>query len=250
MFFSTLSEWSLPDWLGFWFGSNHVITLGEIELTLRSGSYLAKIADLAMAWEVIVDRVYDFYAISDQDTILDIGGHIGSFSAKAALLAKNGQVIVCEPFPDTFSYLQKNVSPYSNVTTNQVAISDHSGTDKLYFSTSNPAENSLVRASGNQIEVRSVSLAEFMQQSNIEHVDLMKIDCEGAEYDILFSAEAPLARIRKIVMEIHEPEYFGLEGKYSIEEMKSLLEQHGFEVHFKRENKYQGYIYAQQLASK
>lgn len=250
MQYATLRSWRLPVWCGFWFGKDHEIELGGIRLRLRSGNYMAKIADLAMAWEVIVDKVYDYYPIAANDTVLDIGGHIGSFSAKAAGLASQGKVFVCEPFPDTYAYLKANVAGFANVYPNQLAISDRGGTDSLYYSEANPAENSLVRSSGNKVEVKLLSLAEFLQQNNIDQVDLMKIDCEGAEYDILFSATAELPKIRRIVMEIHEPEYFGLSGKYSIDAMTNLLQAHDFDVQFKRENKYQGYIYASRLAAR
>jgi FkbM family methyltransferase len=249
MQFFSLFYWGPLNWCKFWLGNNHNISLKGVSLTLRSTNYLAKVADLAMAWEVLVDRVYDYYPLSDSDIVLDIGGHIGSFSAKAALQVPHGRVFVCEPFPDTFVYLSKNVAGFSHVTPNQVAISDHNGTDTLYYSDSNPAENSLVRQAENAVDVRISTMADFFHDTGITHVDLMKIDCEGAEYDILFASESELSKIEKIVMEIHEPKYFGLSDRFSIQSMVDLLERNNFDVTFKRENKFQGYIYAHKTAA-
>jgi FkbM family methyltransferase len=240
----TFSTWKTGDWLSFWLGSKNTIELKGINLTLRAGNYLAKIADLAMAWEVIMDGVYDTYPIKPTDTIVDIGGHIGSFATKAGILASQGKVYACEPFPSTYEVLSKNTAPYPNIKAQQIAISNKNGTDTFYFSTANPAENSLVRKSANSTEVPLMTLGDFLTQNNINSVDLMKVDCEGAEYDILFGAKDQLHKIKKMVMEIHEPEFFGISDRYSITALTKFLEESGFKVTFKRENKFQGYIYA------
>jgi len=240
----TLSAWKLMDWFSFWMGSKNTIELKGISLTLRADNYLAKIADLAMAWEVIMDGVYDTYPITKTDTIVDIGGHIGSFATKAGILAPQGKVYVCEPFPSTYEVLAKNTAPHTNIKPHQIAISNRNGKDTFYFSSANPAENSLVRKSANSMEVPLITLGDFLAKNNITFVDLMKIDCEGAEYDILFGAKGHLHKIKKMVMEIHEPEFFGISDRYSIAALMKFLEEEGFKVDFKRENKFQGYIYA------
>lgn len=244
MMSATLFYWSPGDWLGFWLGNKSLISLKGITLQLRDGNYMAKIADLAMAWEVIIDNVYDTYPIAPTDTIVDIGGHIGSFSVKASKLAHSGKVFTCEPFPSTFNVLQKNTTSCPNVLLNQIAISNRNGKDTFYFSAQNPAENSLVRKTDNVIEVPLMTLGDFFQQQGITSVDLMKVDCEGAEYDIIFSAVDQLHKIRKLVMEVHEPGFFGIADKYSIDGLMKVLQDSGFHATFKRENKFQGYIYA------
>ena len=48
-----------------------------------------------------------------------------------------------------------------------------------------------------------VTLEELMDRCGIEAVDLLKLDCEGAEWDILPAAEGVLPRVRQICMEFH-----------------------------------------------
>ncbi len=240
----TLGFWSLRDWFKFWLGGSTKIELKGNPLCLRGGSYLAKIADLAMAWEVMVDNVYDAFPIQPADTIVDIGGHIGSFTVKAASQAVDGKVYAFEPFPSTYAVLQKNTENLKNVQAHQKAVSGISGTQQLFFSSSNPAENSLLRKTDNSIEVPLITLQEAFDINHIEKVDLMKIDCEGAEYDILFNAGDSLARVQKMVMEVHEPKYFDIPDKYTIDGLVILLENAGFQVSFVRENRFQGYIFA------
>ena len=74
----TLGFWSLRDWLKFWLGGATKIELKGNSLNLRADNYLAKIADLAMAWEVMVDNVYDAFPIQPEDTVVDIGGQFAT----------------------------------------------------------------------------------------------------------------------------------------------------------------------------
>ena len=240
----TLVFWSLKDWFTFWLGGATTITLKGNSLNLRADNYMAKIADLAMAWEVMVDNVYDAFAIKPEDTIVDIGGHIGSFTVKAASLASNGKVYTFEPFPSTYAVLAKNTENLKNVEIQQTAVSGASGAQELFFSSSNPAENSLLRKTDNSIEVPLVTLTDAFDKNHIKNVDLLKVDCEGAEYDILFNAGDSLSIVQKMVMEIHEPKYFGIPDKYTIDGLVQLLEEQGFTVSFVRENRFQGYIFA------
>jgi len=53
--------------------------------------------------------------------------------------------------------------------------------------------------------VQAHSLEDFFLDQDIDRVDLMKMDCEGAEYEILFGvSERTLARIDRLIMEYHD----------------------------------------------
>jgi len=50
-----------------------------------------------------------------------------------------------------------------------------------------------------------ISLAELLREKVLDQIDLMKLDCEGAEYDILIGQESELyKRIDRIIMEYHD----------------------------------------------
>jgi hypothetical protein len=53
--------------------------------------------------------------------------------------------------------------------------------------------------------VRSVRLAQFLKQTNVDSCDLMKVDVEGAEYDIFMNSEDVLrsGAIKNIAVEFH-----------------------------------------------
>ena len=48
-----------------------------------------------------------------------------------------------------------------------------------------------------------VTLERLMEDYSIDTLDLLKLDCEGAEWDILPAAERVLPRVRQICMEFH-----------------------------------------------
>ena len=246
MLFWTFIYWPVKKWIGFWFGSITNISLNGYPINVRPGRGVAKIADLAMAWEVFIDNVYDAFEIGEHDVVFDIGGHIGSFTTKAARKCIHGQVFSFEPTPETFSILNQNVKDLKNVKAFRIAISDHSGTEQIYLSDNNPAENSLFRKTDKQIDVELMTLHDFFSKYEVNRVNLMKLDCEGAEYQIITSSINELKnKVEKIVMEVHEPKYFNIPVHHTIQSLIEIMQTNGFKVNFRRDNQYQGYIYAE-----
>jgi hypothetical protein len=75
--------------------------------------------------------------------------------------------------------------------------------------------------------VQATTLTDIMDANNIEQIDYLKIDVEGAEYDILLNCPAgTLSKVRRIVMEYHEFD----SDERSHRDLVSLLKAHGFQV--------------------
>jgi FkbM family methyltransferase len=56
-----------------------------------------------------------------------------------------------------------------------------------------------------RISVPCISLTDIIQQNNFAGVDLLKIDCEGSEYDIIYNTDRTLVqRIKMMVAEVHD----------------------------------------------
>jgi FkbM family methyltransferase len=245
MLFGSYQQWPLSKWVGFWFGSVQKITLNGYRICVRSRRISTKIADLAMAWEVFNDNVYDYYAIREDDVVVDVGGHIGSFTIKAAINCAKGKVFTFEPTPETFETLKENVKDLKNVHVFNAAVSDFTGTQQLYLADDNPAENSLFRKTDKHIDVELITMHDFFLIHQISRVNLLKIDCEGAEYNIVTNSIEELKnKVEKIVMEVHEPKYFGIPSRHSIQSLIHILESANFRVKYQPENRFQGYIYA------
>ncbi len=85
--------------------------------------------------------------------------------------------------------------------------------------------STLFHAEGAQTEkVRVTTLALFMGEQGIQRIDLLKLDCEGAEWDILPSSIEILPKIGQICMEFH------LGRGWTVERLAGSLRDGGFEV--------------------
>ncbi|MDX1439866.1 MAG: FkbM family methyltransferase [Rubricoccaceae bacterium] len=164
------------------------------------------------AWEPHMVVVADRFLRPDQ-VVIDAGAHIGYFTILAAAkVGPNGRVLAIEPSPLNLSRLKRNLelSEIGGCTTIcPVAVGERQGTVTLYSDgNSGGTEFSLysVRHGGQSagnVEVRS--LDELCIEHNVDTVDFIKIDVEGAELATLVGAQQVMARSPrlKIVVELH-----------------------------------------------
>lgn len=219
-------------------GEHYLATYGRgrparLTYRLRNGLQLEarpRTLDVAVLKDVFFHRVYTppGFAIPENAIVLDIGAHIGAFAASAARAARGVTVFAFEPAPENFALLSSNVARngLSNVRLFPCAVSGVAGPRQLHLSDS-PAGHSLhfVGPRGEQLSVPSVTLADILDRHALEAVDLLKMDCEGAEYEIVEAAPEALRRVRKIAMEAHV-----LDRSRTPERIATLLEAQGFVV--------------------
>jgi FkbM family methyltransferase len=97
----------------------------------------------------------------------------------------------------------------ANVAAHQLAVAGANGPLTLYTFAGHAEQNSLTltRTQGQPIAVavEGVTLAELFERLAITRCDFLKIDCEGAEFEMLLNAPPELfGRIRHICMEYHD----------------------------------------------
>jgi FkbM family methyltransferase len=137
-------------------------------------------------------------------TVLDVGANIGYFSALAAGLVGR-TVFAFEPSPACFSHLTRNLAPFPTAQASQVAIGDQNGTAQFRFSQL-PDETgwgSLIpdqNGSMQETEIPVLTLDSWAHERNLQRVDFLKIDVEGAEYRVLRGALETLSQYRPIVV--------------------------------------------------
>ena len=139
------------------------------------------------------------------DTVIDVGAHVGVFAVRAARFAK--RVLSYEPVPATFRLLVDNVRGLKNVTPIQRAISDGDQPAELHVFPE-PSSNSLFpvkpETAIDKFWVETTTLSQVLTEHSLDRCDLIKLDCEGAEYPIIYGAPVSIwQRIDRVVMEYH-----------------------------------------------
>ncbi len=161
------------------------------------------------------------------NVIVDIGANLGFFTLFAASRWPNASIHAYEPAPDNFLRLMRNVelSGADYVVCHSLAVSSTAGSITLYLKRDTGWHSIWNDGAQSAITVNSTTLDAILDELGGRSIDLLKIDCEGAEYEILTGRESLLAeRVHQVAMEYHEV------GHHGGEELVSLFRRAGFAV--------------------
>jgi FkbM family methyltransferase len=169
--------------------------------------------------DLFLDDVYGLCSIAFPiRTVLDVGGNVGLF----AVIAKNNfpfaTVHSYEPNPSPYRLLEKQARACGTYCFNE-AVSAEAGHANV-VQESGPLEARIFSCEDGSVIVTSIK--EAVQRIG-GVVDLLKLDCEGGEWDIFKKVDA-FTNIRCIRMEYH------LLGTHSIEELKAFADSAGFKI--------------------
>lgn len=199
---------------------------------LRSGPRLRIGRGLEHAPIVEVFLRKDYGDIPSNSTIVDLGANIGTFAIYAAMSAANVRVHAYEPAPQLFSLLQANVALNglgAAVRCFNLAVAGDSDERELFVEGDGLYFPSLMRpqsAASASTRVRCTDLAGVFRSGELSHVDILKMDVEGAEYDILTATPPELWKaIGEVRMEYHT-----LDRDRDVTTLKQLLMSHCFDI--------------------
>lgn len=156
-----------------------------------------------------------------QSNIIDIGANCGMASIILAKQNPNSIIYAFEPDYNTFLLLKENVSlnNLQNVKFFNLAVSDSSNKKLILYKhpdysggnttcSEDQSFKTFFNKDINKVEVDCISFDDIIQQFNIDQVELLKIDCEGAEYEIIYNSKyIRMKKVKNIVGEFHNLKY-------------------------------------------
>lgn len=137
------------------------------------------------------------FDISPGDRVVDVGANVGAFAVLAA--SRGAHVVAYEPHPDTFVHLERNTGGLG-VRCVHAAIVAAAPLGGAVTLETDPASDTRHRVGQAGMEVPAVTLTEAIGDG----CDLLKLDCEGSEFELVEGtpAEAWL-KARRVACEAH-----------------------------------------------
>tara|TARA_B100000029_G_scaffold17184_1_gene17617 strand:- start:2622 stop:3398 length:777 start_codon:yes stop_codon:yes gene_type:complete len=217
-------------------------TKSGLKIRIRTNS-----TDLMALTNVWLKNEYEIenYNIEDSDTIIDIGSHIGTFSLLVSQFCNKGKIFCYEPMPDNFQYLLSNLklNQVKNIFPFNLAVSSDSSKLDMFFNT-DQSGHSIFSNNNKKITVDSISLKQIFDDNDIKKCKLLKLDCEGSEYQIIENFPTDyFNRIENIAMEYHLADSKPELGKKLIKKLETI----GFEIQTKDHYNDMGFLIAKNI---
>jgi len=206
---------------------------GRETVKFRDGMKLNTRGTLPDYRAILETCIWDLYSrdfgfdCSEELVVIDIGAHIGTFSVSTAWRFPKSRVYSYEPLKANFDLLRSNTEEnrVKSVHPQMVAVAGKRGSATLHVSKDNTGGHSFFFQGDSDVTVDTISLAEVFSTNGLTRCDLLKIDCEGAEYDILLNVPSSvLGLVRNIVLEYHNF------GDLSYVDIADHLKSNGFAV--------------------
>jgi len=176
--------------------------------------------------ELLTDKLFGRFLddLSPKGIAIDCGANVGDITERMA--NTGARVYAFEPNPYAFQKLKKRLENFENVTCINKGVWDRNTSSKLYlhneaskdeefwsFASSIIKEKTNVDP-GHSIEIQLVDLCEFIENLD-QPVDLLKMDIEGAEYEILekFLEKHLYQKVKMTLVEPHDSKIKGLKEK-------------------------------------
>jgi len=199
----------------------------RLRLRTRLGPVLE--TEIGNAWPIV--KIYRDWERSlridwsSVQRVVEVGGHVGAFAPWAAAHAPGARVVTFEPEPRNFRDLQQNVQRSNlgaRVVTVNAAVAAEDGYGELDVPLQRNKASVAVAEDASTAAVRCIGLERYLAREPGQ-IDILKLDCEGAEWDIVPSLTLEtLSRIRHLVVGCHA------QDDCEVATMERLLASSGF----------------------
>lgn len=201
--------------------------------------------DAHEAVTVISGQEYPFKVLAPllnpRAVVIDVGAHIGSFTLYLKSQLPEAKIYCFEPARSNFDLLLDNISfnNLSGVKAIKLALAGKTGPS---FLKTDSLDNNAYSLGSSGEPVLSIDLDSFFKQEALGEIDLIKMDCEGAEYEILSNAKK-LKQVKSLILEYHRRD-----DNFNDTYLVNLLASEGFTLGYRRDrfDHSQGILYFKQ----
>ena len=187
------------------------------------------------------DDIIERFLPKQGDIVVDIGAHMGRYTIIGTKrVGAQGKVVAIEAHPGNFEMLKSNIklNQLTNVIPLNYAVYSKETKIKLYlpevesgYTIYNTIMSNRARTEDKFVEVSANTLDYILQSKGITDVNWIKIDVEGAEFEVLKGASNVLSKSKDIALLI---EVHGLDNYRPILEFVSS---YNFKIEFEKSNK-------------
>lgn len=170
--------------------------------------------------EIFMADVYNINYLTkilpDKPFVVDIGANAGYFDVLLLSKINKAKIFAYEPLPHNIdlikSIVKQNLWLQQNLFFYQKAVTGIKQ-ENLELYMENTSNNQVVASvfadfderNNSRISVPCISLTDIINQNNLPQIDLLKMDCEGSEYDIIYNTDKNyIQRIKILVAEVHD----------------------------------------------
>ncbi len=163
-------------------------------------------ADVSTLFKIFFAEEYNITLKESPSFIIDCGANIGLSAVYFANKYPLAKIVAIEPDKGNFQYLLRNTKPYQNVVCLNKAIwNKEAQMDIVDPGSGNWGLQTVVTHTASEHSIAAVTLEQVMKENNFSHIDLLKIDIEGAEEDLFRdNYDYWLHKTRVIAIELHD----------------------------------------------
>jgi FkbM family methyltransferase len=164
--------------------------------------------DIFVLYEVLCDKCYfippSMLPPENVRVVVDCGANVGITSLFFAARYRNARIYSIEPDPDNFALLKRNVCQERRIVPICGAIVGYQR-KQVYLTTDAPAWGNSIGTSKNKntVAVKAHTIDEICRENELTHIDLLKVDIEGAEKELFANAHF-LERVGCCIVELHK----------------------------------------------
>ena len=168
----------------------------------------ARSSDLDVLMKVFADKEYEIPILKQPLSVLDGGANAGYAAVYFAERFLGATVVAIEPDTNNFALLKKNTAAYPSITVHEAAI--WSGDTEVQLEDPGMEEHAFrvgglsQQANARVRSVTALSIATLAERAQVAGFDFVKLDVEGAEKEILASADVWLNHTNVLIAELHD----------------------------------------------